>query len=122
MTDEVTTATKPITRNKLSQWLPNHEAVKALENLTQDVGTTLPNVMNAANAQITALRSQVEVLKSNVATLQDRVTALESDVAELQAEVAALTGGGNDAAIGQIRAQLSILNGLIDARYKGPKP
>jgi hypothetical protein len=48
MADAVVTRTKKITRDKLAKFLPNHEAIKAFEDLVHDVVTTLPDAIDSA--------------------------------------------------------------------------
>lgn len=55
----VKTLTRPVTRNKLAQFLSSQELIKAFENLTADVSSTLPDAINsgvadAGRAQATA--------------------------------------------------------------------
>jgi len=59
MVSAVPVLTRKITRNKLAEFLDNHELIKAFENLTQDVGTTLPDAIGTntdaiAESQATA--------------------------------------------------------------------
>lgn len=48
MADPVVTKTRPIKRENLRQFLPDQRAVKTFENLTEDVGETLPDAVTAA--------------------------------------------------------------------------
>jgi hypothetical protein len=48
MADLPTVKTKRITRDKLAQFLPSHELIKAFENLSEDVAETLPDAISGA--------------------------------------------------------------------------
>jgi hypothetical protein len=41
--------TRPITRGKLSSFLPTHELIKAFENLSEDVSQTLPDAIEGSS-------------------------------------------------------------------------
>lgn len=122
MVGAVVVQTKPITRNKLSSFLPNHELVKALENLTADVGTTLPDAADEIANQVTDLSSRVIDLESQVSSLNASVSMLQSEVEDLQQQVSQILDGGDGtlAAISALREQLVQATRAIDDLNIGP--
>ena len=41
--------TRRITRDKLAQFLPSHELIKAFEDMSSDVSTTIPDAIAEVN-------------------------------------------------------------------------
>jgi hypothetical protein len=60
MADPVLVSTRPTTRNKLAQFLQSPELIRMVENLTQDVGTTLPQNIDVAAAAAGAASAAAE--------------------------------------------------------------
>ena|ERR1700733_14622556 len=116
---DIVTQTKPITRNKLAQWLPNHEAVKALESLTADV-PALGEAANDLQSQLNVAAGQITLLQGNVDNLTTRVTLLETEVAELQNEVA--VASALLAQFNALRAQLGKFTKFVNDFNSRPKP
>jgi predicted nucleic acid-binding Zn-ribbon protein len=116
---DVVTQTKPITRNKLAQWLPNHEAVKALEKLTADV-PMLGETANSLQAQLDAASTQISQLQTQASALTLRVTTLETEVLSLQQAVSdtmILVSKYN-----ALRAQLGTFAKFVTDFNSRPKP
>lgn len=107
MANSPSTITKPIPRSQLSAWLPDHRAVKLLENLTQDVTATLPDAIGSnkvaiedaqESADLAASRAQAaEAMAEFVRTIiRDLVSGpppaptIAKTVEDLTAQVAAL--------------------------------
>lgn len=116
---DVVTATKPITRNKLAQWLPNHEAVKALENLTADI-PMLGETANGLQAQLDEASNQISALQTQASALTLRVTTLEAEVTALQAAVAESTA--LVAQYNSLRARLGTFAQFVNDFNSRPKP
>ena len=107
MADSIITRTKKLTRDKLRQFLPNHQAIKTFEDLTHDVVTTLPDAIQAQTddsstlallgvglpksqvASAQALADQVNTLLQTNRTQQSTITALRRDIDDLQAQLQA---------------------------------
>lgn len=49
MADRPNVKTRLITRDKLAQFLPSHELIKAFENMSQDVAETIPDAIESAS-------------------------------------------------------------------------
>ena len=119
MAESIITRTRRLTRDKLRQFLPNHEAMKVFEDLTHDVVVTLPDAISSqtdANALLAllgtdshrsptaaaqALADQIAVVLQTNRTQASAISALRRDVDDLQAQLLAFT-----------RAQSSQLNAL----------
>lgn len=86
MADPVAVLTRRITRDKLAKVFNNHEAIKLIEDLTRDVGTTLPgavnlniaDIQNATQAAMIAVGAAAAAKASafNAETMARDVTAL----------------------------------------------
>lgn len=63
-TTDLTVRTQKLTRDKLASFLPNHELIKALENLTADVSVTIPDLVAIAKAIAEEALAAVEVLEA----------------------------------------------------------
>lgn len=46
MADRPDVKTRRLTREKLAKFLPNHETIKAFENITEDLADTLPDAIS----------------------------------------------------------------------------
>lgn len=123
---DVVTATKPITRNKLAQWLPNHEAVKALENLTADV-PMLGDASNGLQAQVDESAQRISTLEGRISALELEADALSANVALLNSQVAALQAAVIDAGVvvtqyNALRSQLGTFTKFVADFSNRPKP
>lgn len=105
MADRPNVLTRDVTRDKLAAIFKSHELVKAFENLSRDVGTTLPNATQQAASdaeEALAAAAAAELLAQ--AALQIGQEALNEAIAlavapalaQLGAEVAALRNQIND--------------------------
>lgn len=94
MADPVVTKTRPIKRENLAQFLPDQRAIKTFENLTEDVGGTLPGA-------VTAALNAAEVAQAAAVAAQ-----ADADAAALAAAAAQSSADGAQAdatdALGQI--------------------
>jgi hypothetical protein len=50
MADRILVLTRPMTREKLAEFLPNFEAIKTFENMQRDIADNLPNALNGVAA------------------------------------------------------------------------
>lgn len=108
--------TTKLTRDKLAKFLPNHEAIKCFENLTQDVSQTLPaaslaNTLAAAAAQASANAAQDEA-----------ILALTNAAAAQATADQALNAGGTDPGLSMVLAEISSLRARIAALEQGTAP
>lgn len=97
---KVTTTTQKITREKLARFFGNHEVVKLMENLTQDVSTALPDAVNqnVSDSEETVDSAMVALMSAGSArnsaaiaeSLVREATALIQTNRSLASEVAAL--------------------------------
>lgn len=55
MADRPPVKTRRITRDKLAQFLPTHELIKAFEDLSADVSQTLPDAIDGATVDAGSL-------------------------------------------------------------------
>lgn len=63
----VRTLTRPVTRNKLAQFLSSQELIKAFENLTADVSSTLPDAININVETITQAQATADTATAEAA-------------------------------------------------------
>jgi hypothetical protein len=57
MADRPSVKTRPITRDKLAQFLPSFELIKAFEAMTQDITETLPDAIAQGSEEVTTVLS-----------------------------------------------------------------
>lgn len=57
MADRPPVKTQRLTRDKLAQFLPTHELIKAFENLSADVSETLPDAIEGATVDAGSMLS-----------------------------------------------------------------
>jgi hypothetical protein len=109
--DRPVVRTKPVSRDKLAQFLPSQELIVAFENLAADVGLTLPDA-TVVNAD---LLSQV-VTQAQVAT--DIAAGARSGVDRLANALMALatalqTQRSERAAISDLRRQVDEIRTIL---------
>ncbi len=77
---------KPLTREQLAKFLPDHESIKAFEQLAEDVTVTIPDVLELleisvqASANVTELRSGLAALKLEIAELSALIYSMRKPV------------------------------------------
>jgi hypothetical protein len=59
MADRPVVRTRLITRDKLAQFLPSHELIKAFEDLASDVSKTLPDAIEGTTVDSSSLLATV---------------------------------------------------------------
>lgn len=80
MADRPAVRTRPITREKLAQFLPSQELIKAFEALAQDVGTTLPDAVLSASEAAASAASSAASAALDAALASAQVAALQTVV------------------------------------------
>lgn len=70
-------STRPLTRDKLAQFLKSHELIKAFENLTADVSAALPEAIDAIVLDIDGLTVLITTAQAAANAAQDDANALE---------------------------------------------
>lgn len=124
----VVVKTRKLTRNKLATFLSNQELIKAFENLTEDVSTTIPGAMDGntgatESAQETADLALALANAAQAIAAQAVLTAatvlndgpppvpfVSEPVDDITAQLAAL------------REEVAALRNLINDRFTGPTP
>lgn len=107
------TKTRKLTRDKLRKFLPNHESIRAFEELTQDVTETLPQASYdnsvAAEQAATAAASAADLAES--ALVAAGHAQASADVASQQAGegLTAPDHGALWAEISKLRARVATL-------------
>jgi hypothetical protein len=59
MADRPPVKTRPITRDKLAQFLPSHELIKAFEDMASDVSKVLPDAIEGTTVDSSSLLATV---------------------------------------------------------------
>jgi len=95
--------TRPISREKLALFLPNHESIKAFESLIDDVRETLPDAYQAAQdaadaAQTAAIAANEAANNAQTAaeTAQDSADSANAAATLAQEQAAALNAVVSD--------------------------
>jgi hypothetical protein len=75
--------TKPVTRDKLAAFLPNHELIRAFENLTRDVSEVLPDAVLVDTAAIEAAQATADEALASAASAQSAANTALAEIAAL---------------------------------------
>jgi HPt (histidine-containing phosphotransfer) domain-containing protein len=125
---DVVVRTRRITRDKLAQFLPSHELIKAFESFTDDIISTLPTAIGE-NAD--AINDAQQMADSALA-----LAAAAMGMANLAAQLAAVPNDGPPPApvitdqapddlvaqLAALREEVNSLRALINDRTTGPTP
>ena len=103
--------TRPVTRDKLARIFKNPEIVKLMENLTKDVGETLPSETGGNQEAVNAATSSAMLAMSCAASARDSATLAESMAREVQALLMTIRTQATD--ISNLRNEVSELRALI---------
>lgn len=115
MADPVIVSTRPTTRNKLAQFLQSPELIRLVENLTQDVGTTLPQNIDVATAAAEGAAGIADAAQATANSAQSNLNAHITDpVAAHDASAIANTPAGSIAAT-DVQGALNELDAELSA-------
>lgn len=117
---EVVIATKPLTRAELSQIANNPRQRKYLEDLGKDVGTALPQAVDAANQAVIAAQAAAASAQAAADAAQASANAAQTAVNDLAELLAAAGLEAMPAMIGSIQAQIKAASDRIAAIEEGP--
>jgi hypothetical protein len=120
MADTVDILTRKLTREKLSRFLPNHEAIKAFEAMQQDIADTIPVAVQTA---LEAAEAAEVAAQSAQVSAQSALLAAASAQAAVDALALLLNESGIDALqaqIGALIAENAMLRARISSLQEGP--
>lgn len=112
--------TKKLTRDKLAKFLPNHESIKAFEDVTEDVSTTIPDAIEGMTESVDTLIAG-EVFRRRAAPAP--VPGGTSDTGQILAVEAFRRRAPQPAAVAQDGSDMSqVLVGEAFRRRAQPAP
>ena len=134
MAERPTVLTQHLTRDKLAKFLTSQEAIKAFENITRDVSSTLPDAVESNSAAIETAQSTADAARivADEALTEVEQSQIEADTARILASTAlAAARIAIDASelaehlLGQVaeqREQIAALSRRLDDLEQRPTP
>jgi hypothetical protein len=119
MADPVVVRSRPISRDKLAQFLPSPELIRAYEALHQDVAETLPEAASQALDDAESAMTQATTALANAATAQAAADAAQATADDAQDAADAAQSTASTALTNAGNAQTTIDSHIADTSAHG---